>query len=427
MMKMTGAQIEDMAIRFDADYVSSGRPVFASAFGATLTDVDGNEYIDMSEITANVGHRHPRHVAAIQDAMGRMITGKSGGTNAARAELNRRLVELTPFESGKSYLVSNGSEAIDWAIRIARRATGKHEVIAFWGGVYGRTLATQALNGVRQRKRFGPMMPGVLHAPYPNPYRDPFGGDGASVDDACIRFLDEMVKHASTGDIAALVVEPYQGVGGMVFPPTGFLPRLQEWSKRNGIVFILDEVQSSFGRTGQMLALEWEGLEPDMVVVGKGLGSGIPIAAVIAESWLFDALDPGELGGGNGGNPLACAAALSVLDIMTDEKLPEHARAVGGALRDRLTELAERFPQIGDVRGVGLALAAEFVKDRGSKEPDRETAQRVCRYCLMHGVYLSSRSHVIDLRPPLVISLDQAMRTADVLEAALISLEEVSV
>src|SRR5690606_23162138 len=129
------------------------------------------------------------------------------------AELNRRLVELSPLKQGKSYLVSNGSEGIDWAIRIARRATGKHEIISFWGGVYGRTLATQALNGVRQRQRFGPMLPGVIHVPYPNPYRDPFGGDGAFVGDACLRFLNETVKHASSGDIAAIVVEPYQGVG----------------------------------------------------------------------------------------------------------------------------------------------------------------------------------------------------------------------
>lgn len=425
-MNLAQDRLLESAIRYDADYTPSAlRPMFVSALGAVLTDVDGNEYIDMSEITANVGHRHPRHVAAIQGALERMITGKSGGTNPARAELVRRLVEMTPLNDGMAYLVSNGSEAIDWAIRIARRATGRHEVIAFWGGVYGRTLATQALNGVSQRKRFGPMMPGVIHVPYPDPYRDPFGGDGSAVGDACLRFLTETVKHVSTGDIAAMVVEPYQGVGGMVFPPPGFLTKLQTWARENDVLLILDEVQSSFGRTGKMLALEWEGLRPDMVVVGKGLGSGVSIAAVIAERWLFDALDPGELGGGNGGNPMACAAALAVLDIMRDEGLPEHARIVGEALVDRLRSLSETYPQIGDVRGRGLALAIDFVKDKVSKQPDPQTVQRICAHCLRHGVYISSRSHVLDLRPPLIVTLGQAHAAVDALDAALAETQEV--
>lgn len=410
----------ELAARFDADYAASSvTPVFHSGLGAVITDVDGNEYLDMSEITANVGHRHPRHVAAIQAALERMITGKSGCTNPARAELTRRLVELSPLEQGKAYLVSNGSEAVDWAVRIARRATGRHEVVSFWGGVYGRTSATQALNGVGRRKRFGPYQPGVLHVPYPNPYRDPFGGDGSDVTNACIRFLDESLRYASQGDVAAVVVEPYQGVGGMVFPPHGFLTELQAWAKRNSVVFILDEVQSSFGRTGTMLAAEREGLEPDMIVVGKGLGSGVPIAAVLAESWLFDALDPGELGGGNGGNPLACEAALSVLDILVEDGLLAHAREVGEVLLGRLTAIAERHEQVGDVRGRGLALALEFVKDRHGKEPDVDTAQRVREYCLRHGVYFSSRSHVLDFRPPLVISRDQALSAADAVDRAL--------
>ncbi len=424
-MTRSRAYYEDLAERFDADFTRSElRPVFASALGAVLTDVDGKDYLDMSEITANVGHRHPRHVAAVTDALGRMITCKSGGTNPARAELNRRLVELSPLKDGRSYLVTNGSEAIDWAIRIARRATGRHEVISFWGGVYGRTMATQALNGVQRRKRFWPLMPGVVHVPYPNPYRDPFGGDGSTVGDACLRYLSEAVKHASTGDIAALVIEPYQGVGGMVFPPVGFLSGLQAWAREHDVVVILDEVQSSFGRTGKMFALEWEGLQPDMIVVGKGLASGIPLAAVIAESWLFDALDPGELGGGNGGNPLACSAALAVLDIMQDERLPEHADRVGTVLLERMRELARRFPQVGDVRGRGLALAMEFVKDGRSKEPDPETVRRICAYCLEHGVYLSALSHVLDLRPPLIITLDQALLAVDTIGAALAEMQE---
>jgi 4-aminobutyrate aminotransferase-like enzyme len=422
-MTGTGARTHaytDLAARYDADFDPTiGRPVIERGYGAILVDVEGHESIDLSDIVANVGHCHPRHVAALQDAAGRMLTGKSGGTNPARAELVKRLVEMSPLDHGKAYLVASGSEAIDWAMRIARRATGKHEILTFWGGVYGRTYGAMSLNGLMRRRRFGPMLPGIVHAPYPNCYRCPFGKNAEDCGFFCIDFLDETLEHASTGDVAALVVEPYQGVGGMVFPPDGYLTRLRQWAAERGIVFILDEVQSSIGRTGKLLALEWEGLEPDMIVLGKGLGSGVGVAAVVAESWLFDALDPGELGGGNGGNPLACTSALTVLDIVESERLPDHANEVGHYLLDRFRGWLSVSDVVGDVRGKGLALAIEFVKDRATKEPYPEIVRDIARRAYPEGIYVSARSHVLDVRPPLVITRAQAERAADVLESAL--------
>lgn len=410
----------DRTTRFDADFdPSAGRPVFASASGAVLVDVDGHESIDLSDIVANVGHCHPRLAAAIRDAADRMITNKSGATHQARADLVERLAALVPFDEPKVYLVTSGSEAIDWAIRVARRATGRHEILAFWGGVYGRTYGAMSLNGVRSRRRFGPMMPGVVHAPYAYCYRCPFGKDPADCGLYCVEQLDEVLRHTSSDDLAALVVEPYQGVGGMIVPPDGYLRRLQEWARERDVLFILDEVQSSFGRTGRRLALEWEDLRPNMVVIGKGMGGGVGIAALVAEARLFDALRAGELSGGNGAAPLACSAALAVLEIIEEEGLSERADAVGTYLLNRFQHWRDEFDVVGDVRGKGLAIGVEFVRDSVSKTPYPELVQDVVRRAYADGVYLSARSHVLDVRPPLVISHEQARRAADTLDSSL--------
>jgi len=411
-----------LAATYDADFnPAASEIVVERGLGAVFVDTEGRELIDLGDIIANVGHCHPRQVEALQQALTQMMVGKSGLTNPARAQLAKRMVDLTPDNLSKAYFVTGGGEVVDWSIRIARRATGKHEILSFWGGVYGRTYANVSLNGLmRRRRQFGPVMPGVLHAPYPYCYRCPFGKKPETCDFFCVDYLDDVVEYASTGDIAALIVEPYQGVGGMIFPPDGYLPRLQAWAEAHDIIFILDEIQSSFGRTGQMFALEWEDLRPDMLCVGKGMGSGISIAALLAEDWLWDSLDPGELGGGNGGNPLACTSALVVIDILHDEGLVEHARAIGDYLLERFRKLQARYPAIiGDVRGKGLALALEFVRDPESKEPYPEIVRHISRASYERGVYIGSRGHILDVRPPLVISQEQALYVADVIESAL--------
>ena len=324
------ADLLALAAAHDAEYHADDSLIITHGEGALITDSDGHVLIDLSDIAANVGHCHPRHVAAIQAAAAEMITGKSGMLNPPRARLVARLAALTPPNLDKVYLVSGGSEAIDWAIRIARRATGRHEILSFWGGIYGRTYAASSLNGLQRRRRqMGPVMPGVVHAPFPHCYRCPFGKQPEDCNFFCIDFLDEVLDHASTGDVAALIIEPYLGVGGIVYPPEGYLTRLQAWARERGILFILDEVQASFGRTGKLFALDWEGLTPDILVVGKGLGSGVALAALLASGDLFDRMAPGEMSGGNGGTYLACASALAVLDILRDEALPEHALQIG--------------------------------------------------------------------------------------------------
>jgi 4-aminobutyrate aminotransferase-like enzyme len=410
-----------LATQYDADFNPAGsKIVITGGSGATITDADGHQSIDLSDIIANIGHCHPRHIAALREAAGQMITAKSGQMNPARAELVRRLAELTPEHLDKVYLVSGGGEVIDWAIRIARRATGRHEIMSFWGGIYGRSYANMSLNGlVRRRRQFGPVMPGVIHAPYANCYRCPFDKQPDSCEMFCLDFLDEVMNHASTDDLAAVIVEPYLGVGGIVFPPEGYLTRLQTWAQDRGALFILDEIQSSFGRTGKLFALEWENLKPDILCIGKGLGGGIPIAALLTTSDIIATIQPGELSGGNGGSPFGCASALAVLDIMADEALADHANEVGAYLLSRLQKWQKEFSFIGNVRGRGLCLAIEFVTDRISKQPDLEIIPRIHRAAYQQGVYVGSRGYILDIRPPLVITMKQAAYAADVLEAIL--------
>ena len=417
----SGSDFLALAAEYDADFNPSLPPiVIERGQGATLVDGDGHETIDLSDIIASVGHCHPRHVAALQEAVTQLITGKGGLTNPARSKLFEKLAALTPADLNKVFLATSGSEVCDWAIRIARRAKGRHEILSFWGGVYGRTYGAMSLNGLSRRKRrFGPLMPGTIYAPYPYCYRCPFGKQLESCNYFCIDYLDLVIDAEGTDDLAALIIEPYLGVGGIVFPPAGYLTRLQVWAAERDILFVLDEIQASFGRTGKMFALEWEGLEPDILCLGKGLGGGVSIAALITSAEIMASLAPGELSGGNGGNYLACASSLSVIDIIEEEELVEHSRRIGDYFLERFKSWQEQYSVIGDVRGQGLALAIEFVKDRESKEPFVEIAGQISRAAYAKGVYLPATGHILSIRPPLVISEQQAARAADIIEQTL--------
>ena len=411
----------ELAKKYDADFIPASLPiVIERGEGVELIDADGHRTLDLGDIIANVGHSHPRLVQAIHHAAANMIVGKGSWTNPERARLMQRLVELTPANLDKVFFATSGSEIVEWAIRMARRFTGKHEILSFWGGVYGRTLGAISLNGLqRRRRKFGPLLPGTLHAPYAYCYRCPFDKKIETCNFYCVDHLDRILEFESTGDLACLIVEPYEGVGGLLFPPPGYLTRLQNWARERNVIFIIDEIQSSFGRTSKMFALEWENLAPDILCVGKGLGGGVSIAALIAATRLSDALAPGEMGGGNGGNPFACASALAVLDILRDEDLIENSRVVGAYILARCREWQTRFAIIGDVRGRGLCVAIEFVKDRATKEPARGFANTLAERCYPKGVALHGTDHILALRPPLVFTQAQATRALDVIEATL--------
>ncbi len=398
--------------------------IWDHAQGAEIWDVDGKHYFDWTSgvLVANVGHAHPLLAKAIADQAERLLNTFDFPT-PQRLALARKLVESTPSHLDKVIFMTTGAGAMDASLRIARRYTRKFEIVAFWGGFHGRSFGPMSVTGLPKiKKHFGPMLPGTILAPYPYCYRCPFDKIHPDCDLFCLDFLDKIVDMESCGYLAGLIVEPYQGTSGFVFPPRGYMKKLEEWAKKNSLVFILDEVQSSYGRTGKMWALEHENLEPDVLCLGKGIGSGAPISAVLSTTEIFSALSTGEMSSTMGGNPLSCAAALAVLDIMEKEKLVDKAAANGELLKNHLVGLMEKFPFIGEVRGMGLVYGIEFVKDRATKEPAPDLAREIVLRCVANGLMcgkLGIYGNVMRVAPPLVITPKQIEKSVAILETVL--------
>lgn len=395
--------------------------------GVRLWDVDGREYIDWTSgvLVTNVGHCHPKLVKAVQDQVARLMNVYDFPT-PPRLELARRLVELMPENLNRAFLLTTGSEATEAAIRLAKRYTGRNGLMAFWGGFHGRTLGAMSAGGKMTGKRgFGQMVPGVTFSPYAYCYRCPFGTTCDKCDFMCASWLDKVVANASSGDIGALIIEPYQGASGFIIPPEGFLTRVQQWCKDNDVLFILDEVQASFGRTGKMFALEHENLRPNMLCLGKGIGSGVTTAALMSEQRLFECLSPGEMSSTHGGNPLCTAGSLAVLDIFKEEKLEDNSAEIGRHMLERFRKMQRNSKYLGDVRGQGLVMGLEFVKDKKTKEPDAALTMEIINRCVSHGLLMGRvgfYGNVIRVAPPLVINRDQAERSCDILEGVLAEL-----
>jgi 4-aminobutyrate aminotransferase/(S)-3-amino-2-methylpropionate transaminase len=261
--------------------------------------------------------------------------------------------------------------------------------------------------------------------PFPYPYRSPVQGDGKIID-FYMSLLEETVRANTTGSLAGLMIEPYLGAAGFIFPPDGYLKELENWARAKGILFALDEVQSSYGRTGKMWAMEWENLTPDVVAIGKGIGSGVPTSAIAARGEVISALGPGEMSSTAGGNPVSCAAVSAVLRIMDKEKLPENALRIGKIIKDRLLQIQDKSPYLGDVRGRGLVMGMELVKDKRSKEPAADLTKRLIVRCAENGLLIGSVGifgNVIRVGPPLVMTESQAHESLDIMEKSLLSLQ----
>ncbi len=398
--------------------------VWDHAKGAEIWDVDGKHYIDWTSgvLVTNVGHAHPVLAEALAKQAKRLLNPFDFPT-PERIKLTKRLVDLFPPHLDKAFFVTTGSEATDAAIRMAKRYSGKFEILSFWGGFHGRTYGPMSVAGsIKTKKGFGPTVPGSIFAPYPYCYRCPFGKTYPDCDMFCLKFLDKVVEVESTGNLGALIIEPYQGAAGFIFPPDGFLKKLESWAKERGLVFILDEVQASYGRTGTMWAFEHENLKPNIVTLGKGIGSGVPIAAVVTESKIVNSLDTGEMSSTLGGNPLSCAGALAVLDIMEKEKLVERAKNLGGYLKERLDDLKKKYEFIGDVRGKGMVYGIEFVKDKNSKEPAPELTKEIVLKCVESGLMVGKvglYGNVLRVAPPLVIEKELIDKSVEIFDSVL--------
>jgi 4-aminobutyrate aminotransferase/(S)-3-amino-2-methylpropionate transaminase len=392
--------------------------------GARVTDVDGNTMLDFSGgLGCNlVGHSHPKVVEAVQKQAARFShTDFSVIPYEPYIELAERLVALTGIADGKVALFNAGAEGVENAVKFAKAATGRPALICFEGAFHGRTLLTMTLTSrYRPYKRgFGPFAPEVYRMPFPYPYRSAHPEEaGQQALSAIQRALETMVDPAS---VAAAIVEPVQGEGGFVVPNQDFLKGLTDLCHRYGILVIADEVQSGCGRTGRFLASEHFDFQPDIVVLAKALASGYPLSAVVARKEIMDAPGPSAIGGTYVGNPVACAAANAVLDVIEEEGLIERAEQVGKTLRARWDEVAEEVPQIGEVRGVGAMVGVEFVKDRETKEPDEEVLGSLIADAMQNGVvavtcgpYHNVLRHLV----PLVITDEELDEGLDVLTQA---------
>jgi 4-aminobutyrate aminotransferase / (S)-3-amino-2-methylpropionate transaminase / 5-aminovalerate transaminase len=404
--------------RWVARGVSTPRLVVARASGARVVDVDGRSYLDFAGGIAcqNTGHGYEPVVAAIHEQVDRFLHQCfMVGSYEPYVEVCRRLGELSPCAPGeqRSILVNSGAEAIENAVKIARAATGRPAVLVFENGFHGRTLLTLAMTSkVRPYKAgFGPFPGEVYRAPAPYPYR------GISADHAIAALEQMFVSEVDAESVACVVLEPVQGEGGFIPMPPDYLRRLAELCRRHGILWVDDEVQSGVGRTGPMWAVEHhDGLEPDLLVSGKSLGGGLPLAAVTGRAELMDAPGPGALGGTFGGNPVACAAACAVLDAVSEPGFRRRAQELGATLRARLEELAARHEAVGEVRGLGPMLALELA------EPTPALAQRVTAAAFEQGLLLLScglHGNVLRLLPPLTVSDDELDEGLAALEAAL--------
>ena len=402
--------------RVVADPLSVFLPVvIAEGRGATLTDVDGNTFIDFTGGVGclNVGHSHPRVVEAAQEQLAKFShTDFTIVPYEVYVTLAERLIAASPFRSSaKAAFFNAGTEAVENAIKFARSSTGRPAVIGFEGGFHGRTLLSLSLTSKTHpyKAGLGPFAPEVYRVPFPNEYRGP------SAEEALAALERALVTQVAAETVAAIVIEPVQGEGGFVVAPGPFVEGVRRLCDEHGIVMVVDEVQTGFGRTGKLFAIEHYGIEPDLITVAKSIAAGLPLSGVIGKAEIMDAPGDSAIGGTYVGNPVAQAAALAVLEVIEDEGLCDHAAQLGETIRARMESWQERWPHIGDVRGLGAMLAIELVKDPGNKEPDADAATAVVEAAAERGLLLLKSgiySNCIRVLAPLVLTdaeLDEAL------------------
>ena len=403
-----------------------GTPVFVDhAHGAMITDVDGNVLIDLAAGigVVNTGHTPEALVAAIADQAGKLIHGSFNVTPyEGYVALCEKLNGLAPGKfAKKSFLANSGAEAVENAIKIARAHTGRPSVIAFEHAFHGRTYMAMTLTAKEKPYKIGfaPFNSNVLRAPYPYPYHD-------VTPETAFKAFTDLVEKEKASNVAAVIIEPVLGEGGFIPAPKEFLANLSSFCAKNGIVLIADEIQCGFGRTGTLFASEQLGFAPDLILTAKGLGGGMPISAVTGRAEVMDAPIEGGIGGTFGGNPVAVASALAVIAMMQDPAFLPKVRALGASVLKTLSSWKEKYPVVGDVRGLGPMLALELVKDRASKDPYADGAKVLVKRCYERGVVImtaGSYGNCVRLLFPLVITEEQLAEAFEVLEDGLKTLK----
>ncbi|MCM3240401.1 4-aminobutyrate--2-oxoglutarate transaminase [Heyndrickxia oleronia] len=425
----TSKKLQDKREKFVARGVSTGNlNIVAKASGSTIIDIDGKQWIDFAGAigTLNVGHTHPKVTEAVKQQVEKFL---HPGFNVMMYEgyinLAEKLCEITPGNFNKqAILLNSGAEAVENAVKIARRYTKRQAVVSFIRGFHGRTNMTMSMTSkVKPYKfGFGPFAPEVYQAPYPYPYHKPDNvSEEAYIEQVIEEFKDFFLSTVAPENVACVVMEPIQGEGGFIIPPKKFVQAVYAFCQKHGIVFVADEIQTGFGRTGTLFAIEQFDVVPDLITVSKSLAAGLPLSGVVGKTEIMSAAEPGELGGTYAGNPVACAAALAVIDVIQEENLLQKSEVVGQKIEAKLHELAAKYIFLGEIRRLGSMVAVEIVKDRDSKTPDKEKTGKVTKYANENGLLLLSagiKGNVIRFLAPLVITDEELNNGLAILEKA---------
>jgi 4-aminobutyrate aminotransferase/(S)-3-amino-2-methylpropionate transaminase len=423
-MSDTIQQYKDFVI---TSFMKSVQPVVvASAEGCVIRDASGKEYLDCFAgiSVVNAGHCNSKVIAAAKSQMDKLVHCASYiYYSPATGALAEKMSQIMPWPAlRKSFFANSGAEAIEGAMKVARLYSGKHEIISLQASFHGRTWGTLSITGNQGRKkRGGPYASGVAFAPAPYVYRSPWPEDPQRCVDFWSQTLEDIIRFSTAGDVAAFIAEPVMGEGGIIVPPQGYFREIKNVLDRHGILFICDEVQSGFGRTGKMFAIEHYGVEPDIMVTAKGIADGFPLGAFTTRDEIAASFKPGDHLSTFGGNPVSCAASLANIEYMLEERLCEQTLEKGAYLTGRLNSLKEDMPLIGEVRGLGLMVGLELVTDE-KRTPATAEAEAVRDHCLANGVLVGVGGvygNVVRVQPPLVITRQQIDRAVDAVAHAL--------
>ncbi len=399
--------------------------VFDSGHGCTLKDVDGNEYLDFSSgiYVTTLGHCHPKVSEAVAHWAQRLMNCHDFNT-PVKVALLEKMAEIQPWDLTGMQLYDSGTTAVEAGLRVCRVATGKSEFLSCYMDFHGKTGHAVSLAKMNPASGAGRSQ-GFYMVPRPYPYRPMFKQSDGTIDtDAYLRFFDEFITQATTGNIAAFVLEPVQGWAGSVFPPEDFFPKLRKFCDDRGILLFADEVLTSMGRTGKFFAMEHWDTRPDVVTVGKGFGNGFPVTAMMVSERYKEAINKISASTSYGGNPMACAAALASIEVMQEEGLLEHALELGAYFDRRMEQMQAAHPIIGDVRGKGCLLGVELVKDRETKEPFTEAGKAVYQRAFQKGLAWVPAGHILRMSPPIVMTEELAAKGMDIIEESIAEVEK---
>ena len=396
-------------------------------YGSIVEDIDGNSFIDLfsSASSLNVGHCHPKVVEAIVE-QSKKFTHYSPvySYNETLVELANKLCEITPGNYRKRVAFGlSGSDANDGMIKLARCYTGRSKIVSFIQAYHGSTYGSMSLSAIslNMRRKIGPMLPDIYHIPYPDCYRCKFGQEEDTCSLECLKqFETAMEYYIPAEEIAAVIIEPVAGDAGLVVPPKKYMESLYEICKANGILFVSEEVQQGLGRTGKWFGIEHFGIEPDIVIIAKSLASGLPLSAIVGREEIMQSWQAPAHAFTTAGNPVCCSAAVATLKVIEDEDLIEHSREMGEYVKERLNHMKDKYTLIGDVRGLGLSIGVDLVKDRVSKERNKEAASKICYRCWEKGLILTFfANNVLRIQPPLIIKKEELDTAIDIIEGAI--------